>query len=67
MGLEDEKKEPNTNQAEGRVGQATGEIKDVAGEKSGDEQLENEGEAEKVAGRAQEKLGDKQAEGEGPQ
>jgi len=60
--MADEKDTPNTNQTEGRVDQGAGEVKEVAGQKSGDEQLEREGADEQVAGRAQEKLGDQQEE-----
>jgi uncharacterized protein YjbJ (UPF0337 family) len=59
-----ENEEPNTNQTEGRIEQGVGEVKETAGEKSGDDQLRDEGKAEQVAGRAQEKLGDKQADNE---
>jgi uncharacterized protein YjbJ (UPF0337 family) len=55
-------REPNTNQTEGRVDQGAGEVKEVAGEKAGDDVLKEAGEAEQVAGLAQEKLGDKEAE-----
>ena len=62
--MADDKDRPNTNQTEGRIDQGAGEVKETAGEKAGDDELQRQGEAEQVAGRAQEKLGDKQADNE---
>lgn len=49
---------PNKDQAEGKWEQAKGWVKDKAGEVTGDEKLETEGEAQNAAGKGQEAWGD---------
>lgn len=48
---------PNNDEVEGKLDQAKGWVKDKAGEITGNERLEAEGEAENAAGHAQETWG----------
>ncbi len=48
----------NKDQVEGRVKEAKGTIKEVAGQLVGNEKLEAKGAAQKIVGKAQAKFGD---------
>lgn len=48
----------NKDQIKGRVEQATGKVKEVAGKVTGNERLEGEGKADQVAGKTQATYGD---------
>jgi uncharacterized protein YjbJ (UPF0337 family) len=48
----------NKDQVKGRVKEAEGKIKEVAGKLVGNEKMEAKGKVEKVLGRAQAKFGD---------
>lgn len=48
----------NKDQVEGRVKEAKGTIKEVAGQLVGNEKLEAKGAAQKIIGKAQAKFGD---------
>jgi uncharacterized protein YjbJ (UPF0337 family) len=48
----------NKDQVKGRVRQAKGKIKEVAGKAVGDRRAETEGDAEQLAGRVQKTYGD---------
>lgn len=48
----------NKNQIKGRANEAKGKIKEVAGQVSGDKELEYKGKAEKLGGKAQAGYGD---------
>lgn len=48
----------NKHQVEGRVDEAVGKVKEVAGDAVGNDRLEAEGKAEKVGGQVQKNYGD---------
>ena len=50
-------KDSTKNQAEGTLHKVTGKVKEVIGNISEDQELENKGKAEKIAGKVQEKIG----------
>lgn len=51
-------KSSTKDRVEGKMYQITGKVKEMAGKISGKPDLEAEGSAEKIAGKAQEKIGD---------
>jgi uncharacterized protein YjbJ (UPF0337 family) len=48
----------NKDQVKGRVEQATGKVKEVAGKVTGNERLEGEGKVDQATGKAQANYGD---------
>ena len=48
----------NKDQVKGRVGEAKGKIKEVAGKLVGNEKLEAKGKAQRIVGKARAKFGD---------
>jgi uncharacterized protein YjbJ (UPF0337 family) len=50
-------KSSNRDNAEGKLSQGKGKLKETAGEITGDSELAAEGEADQVKGKAQEKVG----------
>jgi uncharacterized protein YjbJ (UPF0337 family) len=48
----------NKDQVKGRIGQAKGAVKEATGKAVGNKKLENEGQADKVVGKAQATYGD---------